>query len=93
MKVDEDRFSQQRSSSFAPDGFLSLFPSNADTIPPTVVQNTIGINIKIAALPTVVVGIHHTNTNPIRKPIINTNPIRKPIIAASIFSLRTNERE
>ena len=83
MKVDEDRFSQQRSSSFSPDGFLSLLPSNADTIPPTVVQNTIGINIKIAALPTVVVGIHHTNTN----------PIRKPIIAASIFSLRTNERE
>jgi len=26
MKVDEDRFSQQRSSSFAPDGFLALFP-------------------------------------------------------------------
>jgi|SRR6516162_3211726 len=77
MKVDEDRFSQQRSSSFSPDGFLSLLPSNADTIPPTVVQNTIGINIKIAALPTVVVGIHHTNTN----------PIRKPIIAASIFHL------
>jgi hypothetical protein len=83
MKVDEDRFSQQRSSSFAPDGFLSLFPSNAETIPPTVVQNTIGITIKIAAPPTVVVGIHHTNTN----------PIRKPIIAASIFSLRTKERE